>query len=325
MKIGVVGATGEVGRMMLTCLEEFAIKIDELRLFASRNSAGNKLAYNSQEYTVEELTEESMCEKFDYLLFSAGGTVSKKYAKIAEMAGNTVIDNSSAWRRDPSKPLIIPEINADVINNYSGIIANPNCSTIQMLLALQPIHQINPIKKIVVSTYQSVSGSGNKGIATLKQEEMGKQQDGIYSRKIRNNVIPEIGPYLDNGYTEEEEKMRFETNKIFDSQDILVSATAVRVPVFYGHSESIYVELTNEVDLTQIETRLIEAKSIKYISNDFITPIELVNDNYSYVCRLRKGTDNKSLTFWNVADNIRVGAATNAVRILKYMIDRGQK
>ncbi len=323
MKIGIVGATGEVGRMMIKCLEEYDVKIDELKLFATKKSAGQSLYFNGNQYFVEELLEDSMKENYDYLLFSAGSDVSKKYAKIAEENGNTIIDNSSAWRRDEAKPLIIPEINSEVIASYSGIIANPNCSTIQMLLSLYPIHKINPIKKIVVSTYQSVSGSGKKGIEALSREEIDRYNESYYKKQIRNNVIPEIGDYLDNGYTEEEEKMRFETNKIFGTDSIKVSATAVRVPVVYGHSESIYVELTNKLLAEDCKNLFSENDSVVLLENEIITPVELKKDNNTYICRLRNGVDDYSLAFWNVADNIRVGAATNAVRILKYLISRG--
>ncbi len=318
MKIGLVGATGEVGRMMLTCLLEQNIKIDELVLFASKKSAGSKLEFGDSILTVNELTEESMTAFFDYLLFSAGGEVSRKYASIAEKVGNTVIDNSSAFRQDSSKPLVIPEINGHILDNYQGIIANPNCSTIQMLLPLHAIHIHNKIKKIIVSTYQSVSGSGNKGIKSL----LNKDEDSIYPRDIEGNVIPLIGGILSSGYSEEEEKMRFETKKIFSDPDILVSATTVRVPVIYGHSESIYIELANEFQLEDIKDILSNTPSVKFLEDDFITPKELGDSDDSFVCRLRYGVDNKSLTFWNVANNIRVGAATNAVRILKYLINR---
>jgi len=318
MKIGVVGATGEVGRMMLTCLQEQKIYIDELHLFASKKSAGTIVDFGEKKFEVQELTEEKMKEKFDYLLFSAGGNVSKQYSPIAEGAGNTIIDNSSAFRQDPRIPLVIPEINGHVLTNYKGIIANPNCSTIQMLLPLYAIHKVNRIKKIIVSTYQSVSGSGNKGIKSL----LNNKGNSIYPRQIEHNVIPLIGGILPNGYSEEEEKMKFETHKIFSDSEIKVSATTVRVPVIYGHSESIYIELENIYNLLEIKQLLREAESVKYLEEDFITPLELGDSDYSFVCRLRRGVDDYSLTFWNVANNIRVGAATNAVRILKYLINR---
>ncbi|MBI9032752.1 aspartate-semialdehyde dehydrogenase [bacterium] len=318
MKIGIVGATGEVGRMMLTCLLEQKIEIDELVLIASKKSAGTKVAFAGKMIEVEELTEAKMKDTFDYLLFSAGGAVSRKFSPIAEDAGNTVIDNSSAFRQDPRIPLVIPEINGSVLDNYQGIIANPNCSTIQMLLPLYAIHKVNKIKKIVVSTYQSVSGSGHKGINSLLKAN----EESIYPRKIEHNVIPLIGSLLPSGYSEEEEKMRFETQKIFNDKEILVSATTVRVPVLYGHSESIYIELENSYDMEEIKQVLRQAESVRFLEEDYITPLELGDSDDSFVCRLREGVDDKSLTFWNVANNIRVGAATNAVRILKFLINR---
>ena len=318
MKIGVVGATGEVGRMMLICLQEQKIEIDELHLFASKKSAGTRVKFRNQEIEVQELTEDKMKQSFDYLLFSAGGEVSKKFSPIAEKAGNTIIDNSSAFRQDPRIPLVIPEINGSILENYQGIIANPNCSTIQMLLPLYAIHKTNKIKKIIVSTYQSVSGSGNKGIQSLLQ----KDAKSCYPRKIQNNVIPLIGEIFPNGYSEEEQKMMFETHKIFSDKEIKVSATTVRVPVIYGHSESIYIELEKRYDMSEIKQHLRDAQGVKYLENDFITPLELGDSDDSFVCRLREGVDNHSLVFWNVANNIRVGAATNAVRILKYLINR---
>lgn len=318
MKIGIVGATGLVGRMMLTCLLEQKIQVDELELFASKKSAGTKVDFAGRMIEVQELTEEKMRQKFDYLLFSAGGGVSKHYSPIAEDAGNTVIDNSSAFRQDPRVPLVIPEVNGSILASYQGIIANPNCSTIQMLLPLHAIHKVNKIKKIVVSTYQSVSGSGNKGIKSLLNDD----GNSIYPRKIDHNVIPLIGSILPSGYSEEEEKMRFETQKIFNDKEILVSATTVRVPVIYGHSESIYIELEKSCNITEIKQILQRTKSVKFLEDDYITPLELGDSDDSFVCRLRQGVDDKSLTFWNVANNIRVGAATNAVRILKYLINR---
>lgn len=318
MRIGVVGATGEVGRMMLTCLGEQQIEIDELVLFASQKSAGTTVEFQGKKIVVQELTEDKMRHKYDYLLFSAGSTVSKHYAPIAAQAGNTVIDNSSAFRQDSRIPLVIPEINGAKLDNYQGIIANPNCSTIQMLLPLYPIHRKNRIKKIIVSTYQSVSGSGNKGIESL----LSNDEKTIYPRKINNNVIPLIGTLLPSGYSDEEEKMSFETHKIFNDKNIQISATAVRVPVLYGHSESVYIEMAYSYKLDIIKELLRNSPGVKFLEEDYITPLELGDSNASFVCRLRRGVDDFSLTFWNVANNIRVGAATNAVRILKYLIDR---
>lgn len=318
MKIGVVGATGEVGRMMLTCLLEEKINFAELELFSSKKSAGKIMQFAGRSIEVKELTEEKMKQRYDYLLFSAGGNVSKYYSPIAESAGSTIIDNSSAFRQDPRIPLVIPEINGEILQKYKGIIANPNCSTIQMLLPIYAIHKVNKVKKIIVTTFQSVSGSGHKGINSLLQEKF----DSIYPRQIEHNVIPMIGDILPSGYSQEEEKMSFETKKILADSGIEVSATCVRVPVVYGHSESIYIELEEDFKLEDMRRLLEKAPGVHYMEEDFITPLELGNSNDSFVCRLREGVDNKSLTFWNVANNIRVGAATNAVRILKYLINR---
>lgn len=318
MKIGIVGATGEVGRMMVTCLAEQQIKIDNLQLFASERSAGTTVDFQGEKIIVQELTEDRMKEKYDYLLFSAGSTVSQHYAPIAAKAGTTVIDNSSAFRQDPQTPLVIPEVNGSVLDDYQGIIANPNCSTTQMLLALYPIHRENRIKKVIVSTYQSVSGSGSEGIESL----LSNDKKSIYPRPINKNVIPLIGTLLPSDYSDEEEKFSFETHKIFNDNNIQISATAVRVPVVYGHSLSVYIELTNSYKLDKIKELLRNSPAVKYLEDDYITPIEIGDSNDSYVCRLRRGVDDFSLTFWNVANNIRVGAATNAVRILKYLIDR---
>ncbi|MDP8232851.1 MAG: aspartate-semialdehyde dehydrogenase, partial [Candidatus Zophobacter franzmannii] len=251
MIVGVVGATGAVGRMMVKALEEFEIPITNLRLFASKRSVGQKINFKDTAYTVEELTEDSMKERYDYLLFSAGGTVSLQYAPIADKHGNIIIDNSSAFRRDANIPLVVPEINGGILSGYHGIIANPNCSTIQMVLPLYALDKAFKLKKVIVSTYQSVSGSGQKGISELENQEKGTHSKSLYNREIHRNVIPQIGDFRDDGYTDEEEKMRFETNKILKRDDILVSATTVRVPVVYGHSETIYCEFEKEIDLTK--------------------------------------------------------------------------
>jgi len=317
MKIGIVGATGEVGLMMIKVLQEEKIYIEELTLFSSQRSAGEKIKFYDQEITVKELTEESMQEKYDYILFSAGSTISRKYATIATKAGNIIIDNSSAFRQDKRIPLVIPEINSELLTKYRGIIANPNCSTIQMLLALANLHKKYEIKKIIVSTYQAVSGAGNRGIQSLINEQKNEISDKYFKKQIYRNVVPQIGDFHHNGYSDEEIKMDFETKKILKNEAIDVVATTVRVPVFYGHSESIYVEFNKEVNLQESIEVLQKSESVVFHLEDYITPIEIENSNMSHVCRLRYGADNYSLNLWNVANNVRVGAATNAVRILK--------
>ncbi len=315
MKIAVVGATGEVGRMMLTCLEEFRVEA-QLDLFASERSAGQTLYFNDESIRVQKLEEDSLKQRYDYILMSAGGAISKSYAPIAAAAGNTIIDNSSAWRREQGIPLVVPEINGSELKGYSGIVANPNCSTIQMVLALYPLHLKYGLSKVVVSTYQSVSGSGHKGIATLEKQRQGIDDDGIYPERIDLNVIPQIGAFMDNGYSQEEDKMQYETQRIMSLTELKICATTVRVPVLYGHSETVYAEFEREVDVCEAASVLAAAPSIKYHDNTYFTPIQLGKSNDSHVSRLRCGVDNHSLAFWNVGNNVRLGAATNAVRIL---------
>ena len=321
MNIAVVGATGEVGRMMTKVLIEQNVPVTNIEFFASKKSQGKVLKFKNKDVVVQELTEEAMQKKFDFILMSAGGFTSKKFSSIAQAAGNIIIDNSSAFRRDENIPLVVPEINGNILKNYRGIIANPNCSTIQMVLPLYALSKEFNLKKVVVSTYQSVSGSGNTGITTMMEQRKGSLEKNKYPRLIDMNVIPQIGDFLESGYSEEEEKMIFEPRKIMNMPNLQVSATTVRVPVIYGHSEAIYAEFEKEVDLNKAASALKNFPSIVYHDKDYITPIEIKNSDDSHVCRLRLGTDNKSLAFWNVAHNIRVGAATNAVRILIKMME----
>ncbi|MBM7559213.1 aspartate-semialdehyde dehydrogenase [Marinitoga litoralis] len=314
MKIGVVGATGEVGRTMVKVLEEQNVEVTELRLFASKKSEGKEIKFKDKSFFVEELTEEKMKEKFDYLLFSAGGSVSKKYAPIASEHGNTVIDNSSAFRMDNNIPLVVPEINGEILKGYTGIIANPNCSTIQMVLALRDVEKKLGISEIFVSTYQAVSGAGNKGITELLEQQNGKNNINHFPEIINNNVIPVIGPILENGFTEEEMKMVNETRKIYDDYSIRVYPTAVRVPVLYGHSESVVFRVKKETTLEEIRELLSSVDNVLY-TDGLVTPINVAGTDITYVSRLRQ-MDEMTFLVWIVADNVRVGAATNAVRIL---------
>lgn len=316
MKLAIVGATGEVGRMMITCLEEFAVPVADLKLFASARSAGDTLYYCDSALTVRELTSAALGEKFDYVLFSAGGGVAREFAPLAAASGSVVIDNSSGFRQEAEIPLVVPEINGYLLKNYQGIVANPNCSTIQMVLPLAVLHRLFELSKVVVSTFQSVSGSGHKGVATLLDQRAGGSAKGIYPDIIDLNVIPQIGAFADNGYSQEEEKIHFETRKILGLPDLEVCATTVRVPVFHGHSESVYAEFTREVDLAAAVTELKRSESIVFEENTYITPRDLGSSNDSHVCRLRRGTGKNSVCFWNVGHNVRLGAATNAVRIL---------
>ncbi|MFB3845286.1 MAG: aspartate-semialdehyde dehydrogenase [Candidatus Cloacimonadaceae bacterium] len=315
MKIAIIGATGEVGRMMITCLEEAGCDA-ELDLFASERSEGQVLYFNDEAVKVKKLTEASLKEHYDYVLMSAGGAISKYYAPLAVSSGNVVIDNSSAWRREENIPLVVPEINCDELKGYKGIIANPNCSTIQLVLALHPLHKRYNLTKVVVATYQSVSGSGYKGIVTLQKQRQGSDELGVYPEKIDLNVIPQIGAFQDNGYCQEEDKMQYETARILNIRDLPLCATTVRVPVYYGHSEAVYAEFAQEIELTEAADILQNAPSVKYYANTYVTPLDLNKSDDSHVCRLRYGTDKRSLAFWNVGHNIRLGAAANAMRIM---------
>lgn len=315
MKIAIVGATGEVGRMMITCLEEFEIKA-ELDLYASERSEGTVLYFYDEAIKVKKLDEDSLKSKYDYVLMSAGGAISKYYAPIAAEAGNTVIDNTSAFRREAGIPLVVPQINAEELKDYRGIIANPNCSTIQMVLALAPLDKKYGLEKVVVSTYQSVSGSGYKGIQTLEKQRQGIDDNGVYPERIDLNVIPQIGAFQDNGYCLEEDKMQYETNRVLGLPQLKVCATTVRVPVLYGHAEAVYAEFSGKIDLEEAALILNSAPGVRYHDNTYVTPLSINKSNDSHVCRLRFGTDELSLAFWNVGNNVRLGAATNAVRIM---------
>lgn len=325
LNIGIVGATGAVGQKMIEIIMERNLQIDELRLFASEKSAGKTInldKYN-KEITVELLTEEVMKEKYDYLLFAAGGAISEKFAPIAAEAGNIVIDNSSHFRMDDNIPLVIPEVNASVLKGYRGIIANPNCSTTQMVVAIAPLYKKYGINRIVVSTYQAVSGSGYKAIEELQNQNKDKEYPNkVYTRKIAGNCIPHIDVFNENGFTKEELKMVYETHKILGDSSIEINPTAVRIPVFYGHSESIYLELKETVNIDEIRKLLEESKGIIVEDdpkiNKYPTPLEIANTDYTYVGRIRKDLYNpKAISLWVVADNLRKGAATNAIQIIE--------
>jgi len=317
MNIAIVGATGEVGRMMIKCLEEFGIPIDELELFASERSAGTQLYYNDNPIRVQALTSEAMLKHRDYVLFSAGAGIAKSFAPIAAEASELVIDNSSGFRKEESIPLVVPEVNGDLLTDYQGIVANPNCSTIQIIIPLDVLDRKYGLKKVIASTYQSVSGSGNSGISVLQSQRKGDTDKGIYPEVIDLNVIPQIGGFLDDGYTQEEGKMHHEARKILRHEEIEISCTCVRVPVIYGHSVSVYAEFEQDINLTDAEQALSSSESIVYTPNTYMTPREIGNSNDTFVSRLRYGTGKNSLSFWNVGHNVRIGAAANAVRILK--------
>ncbi len=326
LTIGIAGGTGAVGQKMIEILvEKKNINIKKLRLFASERSAGQKVVYNNEEIKVELLTEEVMKEDFDYLLFAAGGSTSEKFAPIAAKAGNIVIDNSSHWRMTEGIPLVVPEVNGDILKGYKGIIANPNCSTTQMVMVLAPLHKKYGIEKVVVSTYQAVSGSGNDAIEELEKQLLDKNHPNkVYPRKIGGNCIPHIDTFDENGFTKEELKMVYETHKILNDNTIKVNPTAVRVPVFYGHSESIYLEFKEEADVKSVRQILSDMDGIivddNPQENKYPTPLETADTDYTYVGRIRKDLFNpKALSLWVVADNLRKGAATNAIQIIEVM------
>ncbi len=316
MKIAIVGATGEVGRMMIRNLVEFEVPVSQLDLYASKRSAGSTLYYMDSAIQEMELTAAAWDKSYDYILFSAGSGIAKAQAPEATKACQLVIDNSSAFRKDEGIPLVVPEINGSLLKGYKGIVANPNCSTIQMVLPLAVLDKLFGLRKVVVSTYQSVSGSGHKGLATLQAQREGSDDLGDYPAVIDLNLIPQIGAWLDDGYCAEEEKMHSETCKILANEKIHVCATTVRVPVMYGHSISVYAEFEQKVVLALAEEKLSQAEAISFSANTFTTPLDLGSSNESHVSRLRHGGDDYSLAFWNVAHNIRLGAATNAVRIM---------
>ncbi|SHH39024.1 aspartate-semialdehyde dehydrogenase [Thermosipho atlanticus] len=319
MKIGIVGATGEVGRMMIKVLEEYKIPIDTLKLFASKKSTKRTLTFKGKEVQVEELTEDSVKEKYDFLLFSVAAQISKIFAPIAAKSGNVVIDNSSAFRMDKDIPLVVPQINGNLVKNYKGIIANPNCSTIQMVLSLYKVHEKFGIEEIFISTYQAVSGAGHKAVIELQNQLDGNNETKVFPKQIAHNVIPLIGDLKNDNFSEEEYKIINETKKILNDVTIKIYPTAVRVPVFYGHSEAIVVKTSRPfIDISKIKKAMEESQDV-IVTEDILTPIDAAGTDFVFVSRLRK-IDNNRFSFWNVADNIRVGAATNAVKILMYMV-----
>lgn len=329
-KLAIVGATGVVGRCILKVLEEKNLPISKYVLFASSKSAGKQISFMKENYTIQELTEDSFCEGFDFAIFSAGASVAKKFAPIAVKNGCVVIDNSSAFRMDCDVPLIVPEVNSEDIKANKGIIANPNCSTIQAVVALKPLDDKYNIKRIVYSTYQAVSGAGSKGILDLENGINAFSTNEDYSlnkfpHPIFNNCLPHIDVFLDNGYTKEEEKMINETRKILKNPDLNVTATTVRVPVFNSHSESINVEFEKEFDLNDLINTLKNSPGI-IVQNDsksdiYPMAINSTNNNEVFVGRIRRDFSISSgVNLWVVADNIRKGAATNAIQILERMI-----
>lgn len=324
MKVAVVGATGMVGQVMLKVLEERNFPVDELIPVASERSVGKEIAFRGKNYKIVSMAD-AVAMKPNIALFSAGGTTSLEWAPKFAEAGTTVIDNSSAWRMNADKKLVVPEINAHVLTKADKIIANPNCSTIQMVLALNPLHKKYGIKRIVVSTYQSVSGTGKKAVDQMYNERSGVQGEMAYAYPIDMNVLPHIDSFLENGYTKEEMKMVNETRKIIGDESIRLTSTTVRVPVKGGHSEAVNVEFKN--DYTLDEVRAILKATAGIILKDDVGKLEYPMPLYAegkddvFVGRLRRDESQpNTLNMWIVADNLRKGAATNAVQIGEYLI-----
>ena len=325
MNIAIVGATGKVGNKFIEVLEKRGIKADNFYLYASKKSAGKKLKVFDKEYIVLELNEENIKNKrIDYALFSAGGIISKDFAPIFVRYGAIVIDNSSAFRKEKDVPLVVPEVNKEDILTHHGIISNPNCSTIQMVLPLKVLNDKYRIKRVVVSTYQAVSGAGQKGVIDLKNG-INAIPPKKFVHPIFSNVIPHIDDFLENGYTREEEKMSFETRKILHDESVQVTATAVRVPVYNVHSESINIELERGFNIDNIRKDFEEMENLVVLddikNNVYPMPCNVDNDDKVYVGRIRRDeTIDNGLNIWVVGDNIRKGAATNAVQILECIL-----
>ncbi len=325
MKIAVVGATGLVGTKMLEVLAERNFPVTELIPVASEKSVGKTINFKGKSYEVCSMTT-AIEKRPDIALFSAGGSTSLQWAPEFAKVGTKVIDNSSAWRMDPTKKLIVPEVNASALTKEDMIIANPNCSTIQMVVVLKPLHDLYKIKRVVVSTYQSVTGTGVKAVEQLMNERQGIEAERAYPYKIDLNLLPHIDVFTENGYTKEEMKMVNETKKILGDDTVKVTATAVRVPVMGGHSESVNIEFEKDFDLEQVVKTLANSKGI-IVQNEvsqleYPMPLMAHEKDEVFVGRIRRDeTQPNTLNCWIVADNLRKGAATNAVQIAEYMIE----
>ncbi len=328
--VAVAGATGAVGNQMITSLEERSFPVKSIKFLASHRSAGRKLRFKGDTVVVEEMTEDSF-KGVDIALFSAGGSTSKQFAPIAAESGCVVVDNSSQWRMDPDVPLVVPEVNPHAIAQYTkkGIIANPNCSTIQMVVPLKPIHQKFEIKRVVVSTYQAVSGTGKKAIDELFDQTRAilnfqESENKVYPHRIAFNCLPHIDVFLDNGYSKEEVKMVNETRKILEDDSIGITATTVRVPVFYSHSESVNIETNRPISAAEVRTLLEEEPGVVVVDdlekNLYPLAIDATNSDEILVGRIREDESiPNGINIWVVADNIRKGAATNATQIAEVL------
>ncbi len=325
MKIAVVGATGMVGQVMLKVLAERNFPVTELLPVASERSVGSKISFNGKEYQVIGL-EEAVSQKPEIALFSAGGETSLEWAPKFAEAGTTVIDNSSAWRMHPDKKLVVPEINAKDLTSQDKIIANPNCSTIQMVLALAPLHEKYGITRVVVSTYQSITGTGVKAVQQLENEYRGEKGEMAYPYPIHRNAIPQCDVFESNGYTKEEMKLTNETKKILKDDSVNVTATAIRIPVVGGHSESVNVTFKNDFDINEVRSLLNNFPGVTVQDNTDVNtypmPIYAEGKDDVFVGRIRRDLSQpNSLNMWIVADNLRKGAATNAVQIAEYLVE----
>lgn len=324
MKVAVVGATGMVGNVMLQVLAERNFPITELLLVASERSVGKQMEYKGKKYTIIGM-QDAVDARPDIALFSAGGTTSELWApKFAEV-GTTVVDNSSAWRMDPTKKLVVPEINGDVLTKADKIIANPNCSTIQLVMALAPLHKKYNMKRVVISTYQSVSGTGIKAVQQLENESKGIKGEMAYHYPINRNAIPQCDVFLENGYTKEEMKLVKEPKKILNDDSFTVTATAVRIPTSGGHSEAVNVQFEHDFDLSEVRKLLSETPGVivqdNLDTNTYPMPIYAHNKDEVFVGRIRRDESQpNTLNMWIVADNLRKGAATNTIQIAEYLI-----
>jgi aspartate-semialdehyde dehydrogenase len=324
MKVAVVGATGMVGNVMLQVLAERNFPITELLLVASERSVGKQMEYRGKNYTLIGM-QDAVNARPDIALFSAGGTTSELWApKFAEV-GTTVVDNSSAWRMDPTKKLVVPEINGDVLTKADKIIANPNCSTIQLVMALAPLHKKYTMKRVVISTYQSVSGTGVKAVQQLENESKGIKGEMAYHYPINRNAIPQCDVFLENGYTKEEMKLVKEPKKILNDDSFTVTATAVRIPTSGGHSEAVNVQFEKDFDLSEVRKLLSETPGVivqdNLDTNTYPMPIYAHNKDEVFVGRIRRDESQpNTLNMWIVADNLRKGAATNTIQIAEYLI-----
>ncbi len=327
------GATGVVGKQMIACLEEREFPVKNIKFLASNRSAGKKLKFMGEDIIVEEMTRDSFRD-YDIAIFSAGGAASKKFAPAAAESGCVVVDNSSAWRMDPDIPLVVPEVNPHAVAAYKtkGIIANPNCSTIQMVVALNPIYRNFGIKRLVISTYQAVSGSGKKALDELFEQTKAllnfkEIESKVYPHQIAFNCLPHIDSFLETGYSKEEMKMVNETRKIFEDDQIGITATTVRVPVFYSHSESVNIETKTHAPADRIKELMKEAEGVELyddpVNNIYPLAIDVAGKDTTFVGRIRQDESiENGINMWIVADNIRKGAATNTVQIAQLLSEK---